>query len=158
MNPRQRKHYFGRLWPACARAMGVDRKDDEVRKGIIRQCLVGIGAPVVKDSSSTLSQEEVTALFVFMRHIANPYDIRLASEWERCKADYQAYNVARQGDYWERQAGYRKGGKIERQRFQDKPHGDWLGESEMDRQEAEQYLMTMRARARAKMRKEAMAG
>jgi hypothetical protein len=101
------------------------------------------------DSTTTLGEAEISALFTYLRWLGSPQDLRLQAAWEDCQRDYHARNTALQGDYFRRKVGYDPQGRIMRERFAGKPP------SQMNATEAEEYLTTMRARAAAKRRREA---
>lgn len=149
MNPSQRRIYFTQLWPAAARQLGCAKSDNDARQAVTREAMRLVKGP---DTGSTkdLGAAEVTALFTYLRHLGRPDDLRTLSAWMACQEDYRAYNETRQADWWRERAGYRQHGRLERQRFGDRPHDGLFQESRMDPEEARQYLMTMRARAKAK--------
>lgn len=147
MNAAQRKHYHGRLWPAACRAQGWDRRDGERRKAVTREAMRLCKGPAT-DSSAELDEAAVTALFAYLEHLADPENLRKLSWWMTCQEDPRAANEARQGDYWARKAGYGRKGRIAKERFKHRPYDGLYEESRMDRREAGQYLMTMRARAK----------
>jgi hypothetical protein len=140
MNFAQRKLYFTSLWPRACGAQDWDERSDDKRHQVTRQCMLLCGGPDT-DSTTTLGEAEISALFTYLRHLGAPQDLRLHAAWEDCQRDYRARNMALQGDYFRRKAGYKTGGRIMRDRFAGKPL------AEMSKTEAENYLTTMRARA-----------
>ncbi len=150
MNKAQRRLYFTQLWPAACRAQGWERNDDARRKAVTRRCMELIGGPAT-DSTTGLNQAQITALFAYLRHLARPDDLRLLSSWILIQeGGAMKFNQTRQGDYWRRKAGYQQRGKLERRRFENKPTAGIFDEPALSGREAEQYLMTMRARAKAR--------
>jgi len=149
MNAAARKLYFTQVWPAAAAALGCARGDDAARRAVTREAMRLVGGPAT-DSTSALGPAEVTALFTYCRHLAAPEDLRLLSAWMSCQEDYKTFNAVRQGDWWRERAGYKRQGRIDRQRFGGRPAGGLFNESALSPEEARQYLMTMRARARGK--------
>lgn len=153
MNPSQRRIYFTKLWPAAARQLECARSDDDARRAVTREAMRMVGGPPTA-STKDLGPAEVTALFTYLRHLARPDDLRSLSAWMACQEDYRTFNEVRQADWWREKAGYRPHGRLDRQRFNDRAHDGLFEESRMTREEADQYLMTMRARAKAKATRE----
>lgn len=149
MNPSQRRIYFTQLWPAAAKALGCSRSDNEARQAVTREAMRLVGAPAT-DSTKGLSPAAVTALFTYLKHLARPDHLQSLSAWMSCQEDYHKFNRVRQGNWWRDKAGYKRGGKIERHRFGNRPSDGLFDEERMSANEADQYLLTMRTRAKAK--------
>lgn len=149
MNKAQRRVYFTQLWPAACRARGWAVRDEARRRETTRECMRAIGAGE-RDSTRELNEAQVTALFVYLRHLGRPDDLRASAEWADCQEDYVRHNRVRQGDYWRTRAGYAAGGKLEKRRFGGRAHGGFCGTTELAAEEADQYLLTMRRRAAAR--------
>lgn len=143
MNKTQRVKYHTQLWPEAAAEQGWARADEAQRRAATRECMRLVHGPDT-DSTTKLLEAEITALFLYLRHLANPGNESIRADWNRCCADYVKWNTLRQGNYWQRKTGYQRGGKFEQQRFGGVPA------TAMTRKEADQYLMTMRARVTRK--------
>lgn len=116
MNPWQRKKYFGELWPAACLAHEWDVKDDQKRKDVTFECMRLIGGPET-DSTSALKPDEITALFCYLEHLADPASLDNSARWVTCQEDYHTFNRARQAD-WHERAVYGPGrNKLDRDRF-----------------------------------------
>jgi hypothetical protein len=152
MNAATRRVYFTQVWPGAAKGLGCDPRGDDARRAVTREAMRLVGGPDT-DSITGLGADEITALFAYCRWLARKDDLRLLSAWTSCQEDYRTYNRSLQGDHYRRRAGYAKGGRMDRDRFAGHPHDGLYDESRMSPEEAEQYLMTMRARARGKGRK-----
>jgi len=152
MNKLTRIHYFTKAWPQACETQGWDPTDEKKRHLVTRQCMLLCGGPDT-DSTILFGQAEISALFTYLRWLAFPNDPRKCAAWAACQVDYRTRNVAAQGDYWRRKAGYDKGGRVDRDRFGGKSVAGQCRESTMTKREADDYLMTMRARANAKRRK-----
>lgn len=145
MTKSQRAAYFRDLWPAAARRQGWNVRDDCKRHEIT---LLATGS----ESTTTLTQHQITALFLYLRFLADPDDAALAREWAICRENPEKYNHLRQAEHWRRKAGYRHGNRLDRHRFG--VHFDAeVDAAIMTEDEVNQYLMTQRARARARSEK-----
>jgi len=156
MKDAERIHYHAELWPAACAAQKWNPKDEAYRRAITRFVMEEVRAPIT-DSTTKLGRHEVTALFTYLRHIANPDNISLRQRWEDCKADYIAFGTSTQADYWQRRAF---GGAIPRKlignRFAGRPTAqepDPVVAAPIDRETADQRRMTMRAIARSEPRR-----
>lgn len=152
MNAAARRVYFTQVWPAAAQGLGCARSDEGARRAVTREAMRLVGGPQT-DSIKELGPDEVTALFCYCRWLARKDDLRLLSAWMSCQEDYRTYNRVLQGHHYRDRAGYGKRGKLERGRFGNRATGGMFEEARMSPAEAEQYLMTMRARAQGKERK-----
>lgn len=153
MNTSQRRIYFTQLWPAAAEQLGCKRSDNDARQAVTREAMRLVKGPHT-NSIKDLGAAEVTALFTYLRHLGRPDDLRTLSAWMSCQEDYLKFNQVRQGSWWRDQAGYRRRGRCERDRFGNRPTDGLFDEDRMSTEEASQYLMTMRARAKAKAARE----
>lgn len=153
MNAKTRTAYFA-LWTKVRAVQGWDRlsrsEQEEQRRAVTLQVMQAIGAGD-SDSTTRLTQAEITALFTFLHHLAEPDNLTLAKLWTDCMADYKAFNMSKQADWHERRAYGRQGSaRLHQQRFQGRDHAVQDDFSRpLNRREAEQRLMTMRARAGA---------
>ena len=71
MTPHQRSHYFGKLWPAACEAQGWNPKDEDRRRDVTMEA-------TGKDSTSRLTEAQITLLFNHLKQLANPQDFDLA--------------------------------------------------------------------------------
>lgn len=71
MNARQRSTYFGTLWPAACAAQGWNPKDEDRRRDVTMEA-------TGKDSTSRLTEAQITLLFNHLKQLANPEDFDLA--------------------------------------------------------------------------------
>ena len=71
MSPLQRKTYFGTLWPSACQAQNWNPKDEDRRRDVTM-------AATGKDSTSRLTQAQITLLFNHLKQLANPADFDLA--------------------------------------------------------------------------------
>lgn len=149
MNPAQKAKYFRHLWPAACGAQGWDPRDDARRRACT---LYATGS----ESTKLLDQHAITALFVFLAHLADPRDGERARQWELCRADRQTYNHARQAEHWRKRAGYSAAGKLNRERF-GVVFEEEISPEHMSAEQIEFYLLTHRERARRKEDKDASA-
>lgn len=139
MNPATRKTYF-RLWQAACAEQGWNPKDNKTRREHTLHA-------TQRESTTNLTPSQITALFLYLRHMAAPHDHALAREWETCKADPEKFNKLRQAEHWRKKAGYRHGNKLDRERFS--THFDEEVKAElMTTKDVNDYLMTQRARAK----------
>lgn len=71
MNAKQRSTYFGSLWPAACEAQGWDPKDEDRRRDVTMEA-------TGRDSTSRLTEAQITLLFNHLKQLANPQDFDLA--------------------------------------------------------------------------------
>lgn len=116
MNAAQRKIYFATLWPAACRVNGWNRNDNMKRREVMNTCMRLIGAPIV-ESSSELGSDAVTALFAYLKFLADQASLELSARWLDCQEDYKAFNRARQADWHEKETYGRGKNKLDRNRF-----------------------------------------
>lgn len=153
MNPGQRKHYFSMLWPAVLRANGWDKLNtaqrEEKRRQVTRDAMTAVHGSDT-DSTTDLGEAEITALFVYLGHLADPLSLVRAGDWAECQRDYIAFNICRQADFYQAKAYAGDPEKLLKERFQGRRSA--AGETfqrPLTRAEAEQRRTTMRERARA---------
>jgi hypothetical protein len=153
MNARTRTAYFA-LWTRVCHVQGWERMGraelEERRRSLTAEVMQQVGAAPT-ESTTRLGSAEITALFTCLQHLADPDNLTKAKLWTDCQADYIAFNKSRQADWHERRAYPRGGGKLDRQRFagRDAAVQDDFSRP-LTRAEAEQRLMTTRARANAR--------
>ena len=144
MNQAQRRKYFTDLWPAACAANGWDVRDNARRREVTLYA--------TNSSTTTCLQEyQITALFLYLRHLAAPDDLTLAAEWLQCRENPRAYNKIKQGKFWERKAYGGVGttatgsSRLHRQRFKGAvpAHGFDRPATE---DTADDYLLTARKR------------
>ena len=149
MTTASRIHYHATEWPRACAVQGWSPNDAGRRRNVVLDCMFLVKGPAVTTSDEKFKAAETTALFTYLRHLADPDNITIKMRWDQCCADYVAFNEARQADYYERQAyGPRGSGRFARQRFAKKPtaQGD-PAEDAPDSKATRDRLMTMRARA-----------
>lgn len=138
MTTAQRARYFSILWPAACRAQGWPVKDEAKR----RECTF---TATEQDSTTGLSQHEITALFAYLGHLAG--DAQASDLWRRVgRVGAAAVNMQRQGEHLRDEAGYKAGGKLDFDRFRKFDDGEIA--PEMNASEARKYQMTMQNRVR----------
>ena len=155
MTTHARIHYHATEWPAACHAQGWSPNDQSRRQSVILDCMFLVKGPPVTSSDEKFRAAETTALFTYLRHLADPDNITLKMRWDQCQANYVAFNNARQADYYERKAyGPRGASRWSRQRFANKPtaQGD-AAEDAPDPKVTRDRLTTMRARAQGRSRK-----
>jgi hypothetical protein len=138
LNPAQKSKYFRYLWPDACAAQGWDPRDDARRRAVT---LYATGDATTR----LLDQHQITALFVFLAHLADPRSGEKMRQWECCRADRVKYNHARQAEHWRRRAGYAPVGKLNMGRFGILFEGE-ISPEHMDAEQVEIYLMTHRER------------
>lgn len=146
MSPATRTRYFS-LWSKACRVKGWNAKDDGLRRATVLSCMAQVRGPEATTSDPAFGPDEITALFVFLDHLAHPSDLLKSAAWVDCQTDYRAYNRARQADWHEEQAYGRQGsGKLRRNRFggQKKAAGEAL--DPLDPAAIQKRFLTMRTR------------
>jgi hypothetical protein len=146
VNKSQRTRYHAELWPAVCSSQGWDPRD-EARRHSVTEYATG------QESTKDLTQAQITALFVFLDHLADPSDAGKAHQWETCKADPDKFNRLRQAEYWRRRARYTTTGKLNHDRF-GVVFNEQLDASLLDDHQVDQMLMTNRQRAQAHQRRQ----
>lgn len=89
MTASQRRTYFATLWPAACQAQGWNAKDEERRRDITFSA-------TGKESTSKLTQEQITLLFNKLKWLADPtnFDLAMAdANPELALADHQRTQV-----------------------------------------------------------------
>ncbi|MFZ2280738.1 MAG: hypothetical protein WAW39_23265 [Prosthecobacter sp.] len=71
MSPSQRKAYFARLWPDACKAQGWNPKDEERRRDVTH-------AATGQESTSKLTQKQITLLFNKLAWLADPHNFEKA--------------------------------------------------------------------------------
>lgn len=148
MSPSQRVRFFTKLWPAACEAQGWNLRDETLRRDITAQCMDAIGCPGI-ESTTELKQAQITALFTFLAHLADPLHLGKSQQWTDCRADYVAFNLSRQADYWQHVAYGTGGHRITRGRFgrRRKAEQPAFTADPLTREEAEKRRLTMKSRA-----------
>lgn len=133
------------LWPKVAKAQRWNPRDETRRRDLRARCWAEIGRPD-KGEDMPANDAEATALFTLCRHLADPDNITRSMEWDNCKADYRAFNTARQADYWERRGyGPRGSRSLRHRRFAGRLTAQgYATEDPLDRNAANQRLWKMR--------------
>ena len=149
MTKAARIRYHATEWPAACAKQGWSPNDATRRRNVVLDCMFSVKGPPITTSHADFGPAEITALFCYLRHLADPDNITLKLRWDQCQANYTAFNDARQADYWEARA---YGGHRPRRlhnRFSKKPtaQGD-PAEDAPDPKTTRDRLMTMRAHAR----------
>jgi hypothetical protein len=153
MTPAARAHYHGRLWPAVCEVKGWRVGDEVRRRDVVLECMAKVRGPAVTTSHPDFGDDETTALFCYLEHLAAPADLRKSARWLDCQKDYVAFNRAKQGDWHERQTYGRRGCKLRRDRFGGASSAQGEPFEEFDPKKARQRHMTMANRHRRKKQK-----
>lgn len=157
MTPGERVKFFRDLWPAAALANEWDIKDDDRRRKVILDCMALVRGPMVTTSSPAFGRDEVTALFCYLDHLANPDDLDKSARWDTCLQDYRTYNRARQADWHERKLYGRKPNKLDRDRFAGAKTASAGALDDLDAEEVRKRHMTFASRHQRKERADAKA-
>ena len=153
MTPAARSTYFSKLWPAAALANEWDIKDEARRRRVTIDCMTAVRAPIT-DSVSKLGEDEITALFTYLFHLADPSSLDKSARWVSCQEDYKTFARAKQADWHERQL-YGKGkNKLDRNRFKGETTASGGPLDTLDAEEVRKRHLTMASRNQAKMRAE----
>lgn len=144
-------HYQATLWPAVCAAQKWSPKDEVRRRDARAVCWESIGL-VGKGEGMPGDDAETTALFTYLRHLADPNNITRDMEWDKCRADYVAYNTSRRADWWETRGFGPKGSRRLRQnRFDNRRSAQGTAiEDPLPRDEANQRLWKMRQKTRSR--------
>jgi len=157
MNPKQRLRYF-QLWQLAANAQGWSPKDERQRRKVTADCVTAIRCRTVDlatASTTALGNAEITALFVFLEHLASPSDPVASARWLECQENYLDFNLARNADHFQASAGYGKKSRISRHRFGGRGAAGAEGfEPQLTGDKLRHRVWTMANRARAKATKE----
>lgn len=153
MTPNERKVYFGHLWPDACLANEWDVKNDAKRRTVTVDCMRAIRAPET-DSTSALGRDEVTALFTYLIHLADPSSLDKSARWVTCQEDYRTFNRAHQAD-WHERALYGAGkNKLDRNRFKSATSAAGGPLDTLSEDEVRKRHITMASRHQKKMRRE----
>lgn len=156
MKPAARTYYHSTLWPAVCAAQGWDRKDQDLRRSVTLDAMRAVGAPEITSSDPAWKDAHSTALFTYLRHLAEPDNLSLLQRWTDCQAGYEAFNMSRQADHFQQIAyGRTLGERITGRRFFGRRKAEQPAmdpDAPLTKKEAADRLMTMRARARKKTR------
>lgn len=117
MTPGERVHYHKTLWPAACLANEWFIADKEKRQAVVLDCMRLVRGPLVTTSDPSFGRDEVSALFCYLRHLADAGDLNASAEWDTCQQDYHTYNRARQADWHERKLYGTKANKLDKNRF-----------------------------------------
>tara|TARA_R110002094_G_scaffold219965_1_gene192268 strand:+ start:131 stop:691 length:561 start_codon:yes stop_codon:yes gene_type:complete len=154
MTKGERVKLFRDLWPAACLANEWDIKDDTKRREVILECMELVRGPLVTTSSPEFGRDEVTALFCYLQHLADPADFDKAARWDTCLQDYRTYNRARQADWHERKLYGDKTNKLDRDRFNGEKNASGGPLDELDPDEVSKRHMSFAKRHQKKMSKE----
>ncbi|HTJ77980.1 MAG TPA: hypothetical protein VL357_03215 [Rariglobus sp.] len=153
MTPAARSHYFIELWPAAALANEWNVKDDARRRAVTLACMAAIKGPET-DSVSKMGEDEITALFTYLRHLADPASLDKSARWVSCQEDYKTFARAKQADFHERSL-YGKGkNKLDKNRFKGETSAAGGPLDTLDAEEVRKRHLTMASRNQARLRKE----
>jgi len=147
----QRAHYFRTLWPAACAARGWNPRDDARRKQTTAACMAAIRAPI-SDTTTALAQDEITALFCYLDHLAAPDSLDKSARWITCQDDYKTYNRARQADWHERALYGHRPNKLDRDRFAGETSAAAGPLDTLDPEAVRQRHITMASRHQKKQR------
>lgn len=153
MTPKERAAYFGHLWPAAALANEWDVKDDAKRRAVTVDCMRAIRAKVT-DSTSSLGRDEVTALFTYLLHLADPSSLDKSARWVTCQEDYRTFSRAKQADWHERELYGNGKNKLDRDRFAGATSAAGGPLETLDEDEVRKRHITMASRHQKKLRRE----
>jgi hypothetical protein len=150
MTKETRAYYFGTAWPQACRAQRWDPKDDDKRRAVTLEAMALVHGPRY-DSITLLEDAQITALFCYLRHLAQPENLTRARDWNDCCADYKAFNLSRQADFWERKAfGPRGAARLHQNRFagRQRAASSEFTDRPLTEKEARDRLLTMRKHAK----------
>ncbi len=154
MTPAERSHYHVVLWPAACRAQGWQPKDPEKRRAAVLACMAAVSGPAVTTSDARFGRDEVTALFCFLQHLADPASLDKSARWVTCQQDYRTYNRARQADWHERKLYGAGKNKLDRNRFGGTASAAGGALDDLDPEAVRKRFITMASRHQRKMRTE----
>ena len=159
MTKAERITYHKTLWPAACRARGWDHKDKARRHAVCLDCMREIRGPLVTTSDRLFGRDETTALFTYLRHLADDSDLNASADWDECKRDYKTFNRARQADWHERKTYGKAAGKtrLDRHRFRGAQTAAGDTFDTLDPEEVRKHHLTMARRHAAKTRRDRQA-
>lgn len=161
MTSAERAKYFGTFWPKVCAVKGWMANDEARRRAVTSDCMAAVRGPLVSTSDPAFGHDEVTALFCFLDHLANPADLVRSARWVDCQTDYHAFNRAKQADWYEVKAYGAKGSKkLRRDRFsgQASAHGGTFEPFNPRAVNARFVTMASRAQRKARAERERAAG
>lgn len=153
MTSSQRAHYFKHLWPEACAAAGWGVRDEGRRKKVTSDCMAAIGGPATA-STSDLGEDEVTALFCYLQHLAAPDDLNKSARWVTCQEDYHTFNRAKQADWHERSLYGKRPNKLDRDRFAGETSAAAGPLDDLDPEAVRKRHLTMASRHQKKLRAE----
>lgn len=147
MDAAQRRAYHGRRWPAACAARDWHAKDEELRRQVTHDCMTSVRGPRIFSSSDPrFGQDEITALFCYLEHLANPSSLDLAARWTQCCQDYRSFNRARQADYHERSLYGTGKNRLDKNRFAGRTSANAHPLNPLDPQEIYRRHLTVKSR------------
>ncbi len=153
MTAKERSVYFGHIWPNACLANEWEIKDDARRRAVTAECMRLVRGPQT-DSAGSLGSDEVTALFTYLVHLADPSSLEKSARWVTCQEDYHTFNRARQAD-WHEAALYGKGkNKLDRNRFKGEASASGGPLDSLDAEEVRKRHLTVASRHQKKQRSE----
>lgn len=154
MTPGQRSSYF-LLWADVCAAQGWPSKNNGKRQEITARCMADVRGPAVI-STSELGEDEITALFCYLAHLADPASLDKSARWDTCVQDYKTYARARNADWHEEQL-YGKGkNKLDRDRFKGEASASRGPLEDLDPEEVRRRHITMASRNQKRARKQGL--
>ena len=157
MTPKERAAYFAHLWPEACYANEWEPKDEARRRATTVECMAMIRGPRV-DSTSKLGPDEITALFVYLRHLGDPSSLEKSADWVSCQEDYKTFNRARQADWHERELYGTGKNKFDRNRFAGAATAAGSPLGTLDRKKTSHRHLTFAHRHQKKLRADKKAG
>lgn len=151
MTPGQRSSYF-LAWADVCKAQGWPAKDNARRSATTARCMSEIGGPAT-DSTTDLGEDEITALFCYLAHLADPASLDKSARWDTCKQDYKTFSRARHADWHETQVYGAGRNKLDRNRFKGETSASGGPLQDLDPEEVRKRHLTMASRHQAKDRK-----
>lgn len=151
MSPKARASYFGHLWPEACLANEWDEKNEAQRRAVTLECMEKIRAPLT-DSVSKLGEAEITALFVYLRHLGDPSSLDKSVDWVSCQEDYKTFALARNADWHERELYGVGKNKWDRNRFKGRTSAAGGALETLDPVETKKRYLTFATRHKAKQR------
>lgn len=117
MTPGTRTRYFA-MWATACEEKGWNKNDQHKRREVALHCMLLVRGPAVTTSDDSWGEDETTALFTYLDHLAHPSCLERSQRWVDCQQDYRAFNRARQAD-WHQGKAYGKGkvNRLDRDRF-----------------------------------------
>lgn len=151
MTPGQRSSYF-LLWTGVCAEQGWSAKDKAKRNATTARCMSEIGAPAT-DSTTDLGEDEITALFCYLHHLADQASLDKSARWDSCRQDYKTFSRARHADWHETQLYGEGKNKLDRNRFKGEASASRGALEDLDPEAVRQRHMTVASRHQKKARK-----